>query len=340
MHLFRDFKKDYYALKFYPTKFEITLLCIYLRMFKKVLLTLVAFSAGISYSQPNTHPQQMLREKKVKSYKMTFTRKDDGKPVTDSSFVYLDSEGRIIRTSTKEGTEFNEYNYDEHGNRIRCLRVSPAHGMFPDSKEENLDQFTYDDKGRKISHAIKTPTREFVEHFVYDVKGNLVLLWMADKKGTEFIYDENNRLIKSHDYISDENFNHTSYSYKSNGDTINKIQYDSYGTPDTTRITWEYLGNGGIKKTEKTKKRLIVTDHRKDWQYNSIVKTERGKTWTVLACIYDSKGLPTESTLNERYKSVYTYNEKGLIIKEQKADLENNDPDYFLFVYSYVYFEK
>ncbi|HLP13385.1 MAG TPA: hypothetical protein VK177_15715 [Flavobacteriales bacterium] len=304
-------------------------------MFKLIAAACILFLFSITgNAQPYLHTQQLLKEKKVKSFTRTSTWKDHNKPVTQIQIFDFDEQGRKSKITQNEGEGYTEYQYDEHGNQTRWASITP-NGL-----DEYLNKFTYDEKGRKISDTDLKSTSHQTTHFEYDEKGNMVHSWVADDSGYKYVYDQNNRLIESFMYYKDKKTDRTVYAYQPNGDTIHKILYHKWGMPDTVVTTWEYLPGGEIKKVEKSRKKTTTEVHRKNYaEYVSITQEESGKAEKILQCVYDKNGLLIESIRNERYKAVFTYNEKGLVVNEQVSDLKKGDPDYRHTTYTYTYFE-
>jgi len=127
----------------------------------------------------------------------------------------------ITKKTYKDGT-YDEYNYDQWGNRNSVK-----------DRNENITLYTYNQKGNILSETSPAPFN-YTTGYTYDNNDNLQLITRQDGGTTEFQYNTNENLIKKIDKID------------STLSSIKTYSYDGYGRLNTitdaenNTITLEY----------------------------------------------------------------------------------------------------
>lgn len=209
-----------------------------------------------------------------------------------------DAMNRAVSMTDAEGNIFT-YAYDLAGNK---LRDTNALG--------NIMSYSYDKLNRVLQ--VTDPFGVIVTRYVYDANGNTIkkmdasgiLSGDTDEKryGTEYEYDQANRLVKETDpelaSINDDSWFSYTYRYNPAGDMLEKT--------DALGFTTKYTYNEAGLLTAVTDARQVTTSYQYDKAGNKLVMTDgRGKTTSYR---YGAFGLLLEAVNAAGRTESYLYN--------------------------------
>ncbi|MBC7861643.1 MAG: hypothetical protein IAF38_01640 [Bacteroidia bacterium] len=275
-------------------------------------------------SQVILHPADLILSKKIKQLKTTVSRTDEQKK--DVRINLYNENGQELLWTSPDSSFYRKSIYDDKGHLISQI------SRYSGQAKADVLSYTYDNKGR-ITEAV-----EFGIKSVYTYgKNGLESIVLADKSGQFYFYDNKGRLSES--YMTNGNYkiDYKKYFYAAKGDTLKLLS--CYLGTDTTVTTWTYHTNGKVaEKLEVKQKETQRYTWNKDgkmtgWFVTRNNKKEKG----AYVMIYDKQGLLQESTMNEKFRSVYQYNNKGLVIKETVTKVPENKLQYIT-VYEYLFY--
>lgn len=248
------------------------------------------------------------------------------------------------------------YEYDLLGNKVKEIR--PSAYAYAETDTTNREQYTtryvYDDLNRPVAETRKHQGADVVVRYSYDAGGNRIRVENERGAVTEYAYDSMNRVVSITDgegqtlrytydlagnKIKDTNAKGYSMSYRYDG--LNRLAEvtDPYGAV-VTRYAYDANGNM-TKKMDASGFLSADTDEARDgWMYeydlaNRLVKETdpelaafHDASWFSLAYRYNPAGELVERTDALGNKTVYAYNETGLLVSV-------TDPQEITTAYSY-----
>ncbi|NDI36496.1 polymorphic toxin-type HINT domain-containing protein [Chengkuizengella sediminis] len=143
---------------------------------------------------------------------------------TGRSISYAYNERLYITKKSFDDETYEQYGYDEWGNRISVR-----------DRNGNSKQYEYDQRGNLILSTSPSPF-SFQNIYEYDAFDNLVSVTRPNGQQTSFDYDNNHNLIKTTKQIDETNQAITSYIYDLSGrletitDAEGNVQTYTYGT--------------------------------------------------------------------------------------------------------------
>ncbi|MFS1514767.1 polymorphic toxin-type HINT domain-containing protein [Chengkuizengella sp. SCS-71B] len=143
---------------------------------------------------------------------------------TGRSVSYEYNERLYITKKSFDDDTYEQYGYDEWGNRISVR-----------DRNGNITQYEYDERGNLLLSTSPSPF-SYQNIYEYDAFNNLVSVTRPNGQQTTFGYDNNHNLIKTTKQIDDNNQAITSYTYDLSGrletitDAEGNVQTYTYGT--------------------------------------------------------------------------------------------------------------
>lgn len=285
-------------------------------------------------AQPYLHRRPVILKNKISCITRYEVYRKDGTLVKDTCYEYFDKAGRNVKTVFGGGRSQAIYQYDEHGNVTYVLF------NYPGSKSEYKNAYEYDAEGRMTKNTdLMHP--DYVTTYTYNETGKLVREELGGGAPKLYVYDKAGRLIEMYDEDRGKKFFREVFEFNANGDTLKQTKFEQgWSGSDTVITTWRYLPDGVIEKTESKESVLTVRTYNKNWDYISIVVTMRnGTVKKPVECKYDKNRFLLEYIMNEKYKSTFTYNSGGLVIKEVKENLKTGEKDHYIATYEYSFFD-
>ena len=216
-----------------------------------------------------------------------------------------DENGRVHKTFDPLGNK-TENQYDENGNLISTTN---AKGF--------VTYYQYDRYGNMIAEINDSHQKT---NYVYDHNGNMIKQTQYKTNGagqqleivTEFIYDSNNRLIKTIDTAG----NTTAIEYNA----IGKKQADT--DIDGNKTTYQYDSRGNIEKTFYPDGTVIENHYDVEGNLEYSIDVENRKT----EYIYDKLNRLIKTTYPDLSTTSTQYSKTGLVAYQED---ENNHRTYF-----------
>lgn len=198
-------------------------------------------------------------ERYIFSYDM-FGRIIDEKAI-NSNGVLINWEALDKGGNTAADMEYNsdgtiymgyQYQYDETGNKTKCINYATDGSYYEEDYDENEDEIktTYYGSDGSIERSV-------LYDYVYDSNGNIIVKNVADSDGwtnkVEYEYDANGNNTKETTYDADGVvMRWYEYEYDVYGNMVRSSNYEKYSGEDNPRhahtCTWEYDSDGNILK--------------------------------------------------------------------------------------------
>lgn len=251
----------------------------------------------------------------VTASKEVVLTEDDSK-ATGSKYVIVNRFDYFEDGSVRIKTE---YEYDKHGNLVKRTEAFSAYGESPASTE--ITEWEYDKNGNKIKMIQYEEGKEKDMEVLYE-------------------YDENNRCIKETCIGSDGVSRYVNdYSYDENGKLINKDTNGEEANGTVHKDGHDFVYENGLlmKEVYMANEATVIAERVYTYDANSNLLTVELVSYdssTPSAVekeyTYDEAGRMLSATECEyNITTIYEYNEKGLLVKEQKADYEPTLYEYY-----------
>ncbi len=264
-----------------------------------------------------------------------------------TSYVYdkrnlLISETLPIKSYNNSGavlasTVVNTYSYDARGNRIEMVEASNV------SADARTTQYVYDKANRLVETIGQTFLGQTPREFIYyDARGNITETKDAGGGRTLFFYDDLNRKVVEINAVG----TYTKYTYDKNGNVtearvyenavslpasggalaeapaapaggsrVTNFTYDNLNRLLTSSVTGATTGywNGS---TWVASTAALTTSYQYDANGNVVKLTDPNgnTTWSY----YDKSGRKTAQVDGERYRTDWSYDSEGNVMRERR----------------------